>query len=171
MTQEVPTMTPARWILVVLAAWGVMMIVPDVYRVFRPLASFGLVANNDGVIVNGPFANPSQSPAAVAGIVAGDRIDLKAMRCVPLDAPHCGSLLAVLGGLGGTQIVLADHEIDLAIESASRGGARNVHLRAARTPHGWIDSLVLLADTIVGVIVILAAFRLVWVHPGMTTWG
>jgi hypothetical protein len=173
MTQEASTMTPARWLLVVLAAWGVLMIVPDLYRVVRPLASFGLVANNDGVVVNakGPFADAARSPAGSAGITPGDRIDLHAMRCIPLDAVPCRSLLAVLGGLGGTQIVLPEHEIDLTIAPASGGSTKLVHLKAARTPHGWIDSLVLLADTIVGVIVILAAFRLVWLRPGRATWG
>src|SRR6516162_495898 len=98
--------TPGRLLLVVLAIWAILMIVPDLYRVFGSLASFGVVADNDGVIVDvvGPFTTPAESPAvAAAGIRPGDRIDLRAMRCVPLDAPRCRSLLSVLGGLGGKQ--------------------------------------------------------------------
>ena len=47
----------ARVFLVVLAIWAMLMVVPDLYRVFASLASFGLVADNDGVIINvvGPF--------------------------------------------------------------------------------------------------------------------
>ena len=78
--------TLGRLLLIVLATWAALMVVPDLYRVFSSLASFGLVADNDGVIVNvvGPFATPTESPAVAAGITPGDRIDLSAMRCVPL---------------------------------------------------------------------------------------
>ena len=163
--------TPGRLLLVALSAWAMLMIAPDFYRVFVSLGSYGLAADNDGVIIDvqGPFK--TLSPAAANGIVPGDRIDLQAMRCVPLDSPRCRSLLSVLGGLGGRQVVLPDREIELVIAPASGGPTRVVRLYAARPVHGWGDSLVLLADTIVGLIVILAAFRLVWIRPGVMTWG
>lgn len=168
-----PGLSAGRVLLVALAAWGVLMIVPDLYRVFSPLASFGLVADNDGVLVSvaGPFSSQAKSPAVAAGIRPGDRIDLQAMRCIPLDSPRCRSLLSVLGGLGGKQVVLPGREIELAIVSADGGNARVVRMEAARAEQGWGETLVLLADTVVGIIVILAAFRLVWVHPAVATWG
>jgi hypothetical protein len=149
------------------------MVLPDFYRVFTSLASFGLVADNDGVIVNvvGPFQSPAESPAFAAGIKPGDRIDLPAMRCVPLETLRCKSLLSVLGGLGGKQVVLPGHEIELVIGRANGGAKDVVRMEAARPPHSVPDSLVLLADTVVALIVILAAFRLVWIHPGKVTWG
>jgi len=165
--------TASRLLLVVLTAWAMMMIVPDLYRVFASLASVGLVANNDGVIVSvvGPFSTRAESPAVAVGIVPGDRIDLKAMRCIPLDSPRCRSLLSVLGGLGGKQVVLPGHEIELVIAPADGSAARLVRIQAARPERGSGERLVLLADTIVGIIVILAAFRLVWIRAGKITWG
>lgn len=170
---KLPKITPGRLLLVVLAIWAILMIVPDLYRVFGSLASFGVVADNDGAIVDvvGPFATPAESPAVAAGIRPGDRIDLKAMRCVPLDARRCRSLLSVLGGLGGKQVVLPGSEIELVIRPGDGGATRVVRMGAARAERGWGDRLVLLADTLVGIIVILAAFRLVWLHPGKVTWG
>ena len=149
------------------------MVVPELYRVFSSLGSFGLAADNDGVIVNvvGPFANAADSPALAAGISPGDRLDLQAMRCVPLDSSRCRSLLSVLGGLGGRQIVLPGSEIELVIRRADGEGTRLVRLKPVRTVRGWGDRLVLLADTAVAIIVILMAFRLVWVRPGKATWG
>ena len=172
----VPPQSPSlagRVVLVVLAVWAMAMVVPDLYRVFTTLASFGLAADNDGVIIDvvGPFANPSDSPAAKAGIAPGDRVDLEAMRCVPLDSPRCRSLLSVLGGLGGKQVVLPGREMELVIAPARGGATRVVRLEAARPVHGWGDGLVLLADTIVAVVVIIAAARLVWIRPGVMTWG
>ena len=84
------------------------MIVPGLQRVIDTLGSFGLSVDNDGIVddVVAPFASAADSPAADAGIVPGDRIDLKAMRCVPLGTPQCKSLVAVLGGLGGMQLSL-----------------------------------------------------------------
>ena len=46
-----------------------------------------------------------------------------------------------------------------------------MHLEAARPTYGWGERLVLLADTIVAIIMIAAAFRLVGVYPGKITWG
>jgi hypothetical protein len=170
---KLPQITPSRLLLVVLATWAIAMVVPDLYRVFSSLASFGLVADNDGVIVNavGPFATPSESPAVAAGIKPGDRIDLPAMRCIPLDSPRCKNLLSVLGGLGGKQVVLPGREIELVLRPADSGATQVVRMEAAHPAYGWGDRLVLLADTVVAIIVIVAAFRLVWVHPGKITWG
>lgn len=172
-----PTRSPpverGRLVLVLLTAWALAMIVPELYRVFGSLGSFGLVANNDGVVVDvvGPFATPAESPAVAAGIAPGDRIDLHAMRCLPLDSPHCPSLLAVLGGLGGAQVVMPDRVIDLLIGSANGGTPRSVPMQAVRYTRGWLDRAILLAETLVGIVVILAAFRLVWTRPGAMTWG
>lgn len=54
-------MTRQRILLIVLLAWALAMIVPDVLRVVQPLGSF---ADNDGVIydVTGPFDAESAPP-------------------------------------------------------------------------------------------------------------
>ena len=168
-----PRVDAGRILLIVIAAWASAMIAPDAYRVFGTLGSFGLVADNDGVIVDaiGSFGTPEQSPAGAAGIVEGDRIDLRAMRCIPPGSLRCQSLLSVVGGLGGMQIVRPDRTLELVIEPASGGPEKVVRMQSKPPVRGWADRLVLLADTIVGIIVVLAAARLVWLHPGRMTWG
>jgi hypothetical protein len=32
--------------------WALAMIIPDFYRVYQPLGSFGFYANNDGIIID-----------------------------------------------------------------------------------------------------------------------
>ena len=53
-----------RFLLVALTFWALAMVVPDFYRMYQPLGSFGFYANNDGLItdVQGPFAEQSASP-------------------------------------------------------------------------------------------------------------
>jgi len=75
-----------------LTLWALAMIVPGLQRVIDSLSSFGLSVDNDGIVtgVLAPFHYAADSPAAAAGIVPGDRVDLKAMRCIPpplLNAP------------------------------------------------------------------------------------
>lgn len=168
-----PRFDAGRVLLVVLATWAIAMIAPDGYRVFGSIGTFGLVVNNDGLIVDtaGGFVTPAQSPAARAGVVVGDRVDLRAMRCVPPVSSRCRSLLSVLGGLGGLQLVRPGAAIELVIEPAAGGPTKLARMEAVRTARGYGDRVVLLASTIVGIIVILAAARLVWLHPGRMTWG
>src|SRR3974390_51905 len=89
-----------RILLAVLTLWALAMIVPDFYRLYRPLGSFGFYANNDGVItdVQGPFLQQTDSPAFQAGLRAGDRLDLGQMRCIPINTLRCASAMAALGG-------------------------------------------------------------------------
>jgi hypothetical protein len=84
-------------LLVVLTFYALAMIVPDLYRIVRPLGSLGLAANADGLIydVRGPFTAEAGSPAWQAGIRPGDRLDLAGMRCIPVDTDLCASLLAL----------------------------------------------------------------------------
>ena len=74
-----------RIFLILLAAWALAMIVPAFQRIFDQLGSFGLTLDNDGVITDvvSPFASAAKSPAAIAGVARGDRLDLWAMRCIP----------------------------------------------------------------------------------------
>ena len=162
-----------RVLLVVLTLWGLAMIVPDLYRVFDPLASFGLSIDNDGLVtdVREPFASEAQSPAGAAGIVSGDRVDLQAMRCVPLDADACDDIIILLGGLAGLHYVLPGTQLDLALLPRDGTDARALRLAAARPAWDALDSFVLLAATLVGVAVVLTAAWLVWRRPGAMTWG
>jgi hypothetical protein len=149
------------------------MIVPGLQRVFDSLGSFGLSVDNDGIVtgVVAPFHSAADSPAAAAGIVPGDRIDLKVMRCIPAGTPECASLVAVLGGLGGAQFALPQRQITLTIEPESGGTSKLVNLESVRAPLTAAERAVLLADTLVGAVVIIIAFWLVWTRPGWMTWG
>ena len=90
-----------RVALLLLTVYALAMITPDLLRVLRPLGSFGLAMDGDGRIydVRGPFEAEHDSPAWRAGLRAGDRLDLAAMRCAPVDTSVCASLLSQWGGV------------------------------------------------------------------------
>src|SRR5215510_14639064 len=89
-----------RALLTALTLWALAMIIPDFYRLYQPLGSFGFYANNDGTItdVQGPFHEQTDSPAFQVGLRAGDRLDLEQMRCIPISTLRCASAMAALGG-------------------------------------------------------------------------
>ncbi len=163
----------ARLLLIVLTLWALAMVAPGLQRVFDSLDSFGLSVSNDGIItdVRAPFRSLADSPAAAAGIVPGDRIDLKAMRCNSPDAPQCANLLAVLGGLGGMHAVLPHRQITLLIQPKDGGTSQEKILQSVPSPLTSAERLVLFADTIVAIVVIIIAFWLVWTRPSWMTWG
>ena len=163
----------ARLLLIVLTLWALAMVAPGLQRVFDSLDSFGLSVSNDGIItdVRAPFRSLADSPAAAAGIVPGDRIDLKAMRCDSPDAPQCANLLAVLGGLGGMHAVLPHRQITLLIQPKDGGTSQEKILQSVPSPLTSAERLVLFADTIVAIVVIIIAFWLVWTRPSWMTWG
>jgi hypothetical protein len=149
------------------------MIVPGLQRVIDSLSSFGLSVDNDGIVtgVLAPFHSAADSPAAAAGIVPGDRVDLKAMRCIPPGTPQCASLVAVLGGLGGMQAALSNRQITLILNPSSGAVPKTVKLQSVPAPLNPPDRVVLFLDTVVGIIVIIIAFWLVWTRPSLMTWG
>jgi hypothetical protein len=141
------------------------------------LASFGLTVDNDGVIIDvtQPFGNPAQSPAAVAGLQVGDKIDFRQMRCIPWDEEHCASLISVMGDLGGLDYSLPHFQAKLAILPKSLSSRNTpsswVTLQAAPAPLPWLDRVILLANTIAALIFIGIAFLLVWKRPDRMRWG
>ena len=160
-----------RAALLLLTIYAVAMIAPDFLRVVRPLGSFGLDINGDGLIydVQGPFASEEDSPAWRAGLRVGDRLDLAAMRCVPVDTTLCASLLSQWGGVNyvipGRQATFV-----VAAPTAERP-AREVRLIAEPRPGNPLLDIVVALSTIAGVLVVLGAAWLVWTRPGAMTWG
>jgi hypothetical protein len=163
-------MTAGRLLLIVLAAWGLLMIVPELVRVAQPLGSLGFFANNDGLIydVAGPFDDEADSPAWRAGIRVGNQIDLERMRCTPGDHARCGDALAVLGGV---DYVLPGQALTIALAAGEAGPAREVTLVAEQPPSNFVERAVLVLDQLAGIAVILAAAWLVWTRPGAMSWG
>ena len=159
-----------RALLVTLALWALAMIIPDFYRVYQPLGSFGFYANNDGLItdVQGPFLAQADSPAFQAGLRAGDRLDLEQMRCIPINTLRCASAMAAFGGF---RLVSNQRRAELVLAAASDRPGREVNIVAQQRPSsGWVRA-VLLLDQIASMLVILAAAWLVWTRPGIMTWG
>jgi hypothetical protein len=159
-----------RILLAALTLWALAMVVPDFYRLHRPLGSFGFYSNNDGLItdVQGPFRDQTDSPAFQAGLRAGDRLDLERMRCTPLNTLKCASAMAALGGF---RLVANQRAGDFSIAGTADRPAREVDIVARQRPYdGWVLT-VLLLDQLAAILVILAAAWLVWTRPGPMTWG
>jgi hypothetical protein len=152
--------------------WALLMVVPDFHRVIQPLASTGFTVDNDGWIydVTGPFVQ-DDSPAWQAGLRKGDRLDLSAMECSTPEKPGCMDLLAVLGGLGGRQLVRPGRVLRLHIVPADGGAARVVDVAARLTQTTWLERGVLLFNEVIATLFILAAAWLVWNRPCGMTWG
>jgi hypothetical protein len=159
-----------RVLLVAFTFWALAMIVPDFYRLYQPLGSFGFYANNDGIItdVQGPFLDQTASPAFRAGLRVGDRLDLEQMRCISISTLRCASAMAALGGF---RLVTNQQRADLVMAAAPGRSAREVNLVADQRPYnGWVLA-VLVLDQVAAMLVILAAAWLVWTRPGIMTWG
>ena len=163
-------MTLQRIVLIVLLAWALVMIVPDVLRVVQPLGSFGFYADNDGMIydVTGPFDAESDSPAWKAGIRDGDKLALSKLRCFPYNRTTCRNALMVLGGV---QLVLPDREATFELKATGDHPARQVTLKAAPVPANPFERFIVLIDQIAGILVVVAAAWLVWTRPGAMSWG
>jgi hypothetical protein len=155
---------------VLLTIYAVAMIAPDLLRVVRPLGSFGIEIDGDGLIydVQGPFASEEESPAWRAGLRVGDRLDLAAMRCAPFDTAVCASLLAQWGGVN---YVMPGRAATFVIAPAAERPAREVRLIAEPRPGNPLLDIVVALSTIAGVLVVLGAAWLVWTRPGAMTWG
>src|SRR6478735_2036607 len=163
-------MTRQRILLIVLLAWALVMIVPDVLRVVQPLGSFGFYADNDGMIydVTGPFDAESDSPAWKAGIRDGDKLALSKLRCFPYNRTTCRNALMALGGV---QLVLPGREATFELNATGDHPARQVTLKAAPVPANPFERFIVLIDQIAGILVVIAAAWLVWTRPGAMSWG
>lgn len=163
-------MTFGRSLLIALTLWGLAMIVPDLVRVAKPLASIGQFANGDGLVtdVSGPFSSEADSPAWRAGIRVGDQLDLQAMRC-RLDAlEKCSSTIAALGGV---DYLLPGRTVTLDLAATDATPARQVTVAAVRPPSNALVRAVNFLCQIAGILVVLAAAWLVWTRPSAMSWG
>ncbi len=159
-----------RVILLLLTVYALAMIAPDLLRVARPLGSFGTAIDGDGLIydVQGPFATEEDLPAWRAGLRVGERLDLAAMRCAPVDTVVCATMLSQWGGV---TYVTPGREATLAVASSPERPAHEVRLTADSRPSNRLLDAVIVLDTIAGVLVVLGAAWLVWTRPGPMTWG
>ncbi len=159
-----------RGLLALLTFYALAMIVPDFVRIVRPLGSFGLATNADGLVYDdqGPFAEEGESPAWRAGLRVGDRLDLATMRCPPFDSVHCASNLALWGGVTYVQ---PGRQAAVALSGEADRPAREVTLLARARPTSVAVDIVTALTVIAGVLVVLGAAYLVWIRPGPMTWG
>jgi hypothetical protein len=159
-----------RVILVLLTLYALAMIAPDVLRIARPLGSFGMSANGDGLVydVQGPFDSEQDSPAWRAGLRRGDRLDLAAMRCMPVGTNVCASLLALWAGVN---YVMPGREARLITAATAERPAREIALTAKQGPSNRLLEVVVILETVAGILVVLGAAWLVWTRPGAMTWG
>jgi hypothetical protein len=159
-----------RILLALLTLYALTMMAPDFIQIARPLGTFGLATNADGLIydVRAQFAADEDSPAWRAGLRPGDRLDIAAMRCIPIDTEICATNLALWGGYN---YVLPSREGTLLLEPAPDRPARQVSLIAQQRPRSVAVDIVLLLTQVAGVLVVLGAAYLVWLRPGAMTWG
>ena len=159
-----------RIALVLLTLYALAMIAPDLIRIVRPLGSFGITTNNDGLIydVQSPFASEEDSPAWRAGVREGDRLDLAAMRCVPVDTILSSTMLSQWGGVN---YVMPGRKGAFILAADGGRPARKIMLTAQPRPVSRLLQFVLALEQIAGILVVLGAAYLVWLRPGPMTWG
>lgn len=149
-------------LLLGLASWGLLVIVPDSKRVFVDYSTLGFQADNNGKIyyVDESSANYLDDPTAKdSRLQKGERIDLS--------RTHLSNLLAVFGGMGGMQYVRPDLKVELYIKSRPDG----VNLKALPAPLDLLARFLLFLETFFGIAFIFCGARMVWKCPNAVTWG
>ena len=90
-------------------------------------------------------------------------------RCAPVDTIVCASLLSQWGGV---TYVTAGREATLDLRLRRQSTRRHeVKLTAEPRPINRLLDVVVVLDTIAGILVVLGAAWLVWTRPGLMTWG
>ena len=90
------------------------------------------------------------------------------MRCIPVDTNVCAGLLALWAGVN---YVVPGREATLLTAATGERPARQVTLVAEQRPTNRLLELVVILETIAGILVVLGAAWLVWTRPGAMTWG
>ncbi len=154
----------ARVAVLLLVAWSVFINLSDVARIFVPLASLGFSADNDGRVTE------VLSPPALGKLQEGDHIDLSENCRRGLDSKKCADVLAVVGGLAGSEYLASWHApVDL---TAVRDGRQfNVSLAPQIRPLTGTAWLFLIVDEALTLIFIFVATAMVWQLPNSMTWG
>src|SRR6267142_1127956 len=114
-------------LLIIGLLWALIVVVPDVYRIYGNLGTFGFSSDNNGVIydVSGP-------PAITVGdLKDGDRIDLTPAPCWSPSSKPCRDYLAIFGGMGGLAYVGPDTSVTLPI---IRGGGERADVTMTAEP-------------------------------------
>ena len=165
-----------RALVIVLAAWALLVVMPDSLRLVRPLGTLGFVADNDGLVTS----VAANGPAERAGVRAGDRIALDVMSC-RTDRQRCSELFSVFGGMGGLQYVRPDHAVSLWFRRADQTPADRPSLHATMVPvpedqgreegRHLLWQAGLIADELGALAFIVVATLLLWRGPCAMTAG
>lgn len=165
---------PVRVFIVLLTAWALAVIVPDVTRPFRPLGSIGMTADNNGRVISVTPGSPADQKKIVASHrdKPGDVIDLQTADVAdPKERGQLNNgLIEVFGGLGGMQYLPIGQTVKLRLIEPS-GKHVTVTLTAAEDDLSVPADIVLELDQILGIAFILLAAFLVWNYPRRSTFG
>jgi hypothetical protein len=166
---------PSRWqrvLIVGLALWGLMTIVPDLARPFWHYGTLGFEADNNG-FVSDVSATIKAYPK---GCIRND--DWIALN--PSWHPS-KDLLLVYGGMGGLQYVRKDQTANLSVAHAEDGPAHACRISAQALPKGQDNPITdhpaaefwlpIIAADILGILFIFFSARIVWQHSSPATWG
>lgn len=157
-----------RGAIIILALWAAFLNLSDVARLVVPLDTLGFAVDNDGRVTD-VFDSP-----ATGTIRMGDRIDLSRNCRSGLMSPACADVLAVVGGMAGTEYVAPWRgAVDLTVVSgdvpAENTGHRlaktNVELNPQPAPLKPIVWSALLLDEILAFVFIAIAIAMVWQLP------
>ena len=144
-------MTRQRILLIVLLAWALVMIVPDVLRVVQPLGSFGFYADNDGMIydVIGPF--DEELPISGLECRHTRRRQARAQQASLLSLrPHHLRQRAD-GAWAEHQFVLKGQQATFDLKATGDRPARQITLIAAQVPANPFERFIVLIDQIAGI--------------------
>jgi hypothetical protein len=152
----------SRIVVLILAAWGCAVVVPEFLRVFGDYATLGFSANNDGLITS--VDAPTTKTSEALPLQVGD--------CIDLPKTALPDRLAVFGGLGGLTYVRPDLKVQLYIKAPCDSDVSNERTFEAREPEVTIaNRVVLFFDQAFALLFIALAVTMVWQRPSKMTWG
>jgi len=136
-----------------LVLWAVIEWGPAITRPWYPLGTLGLISDSSGKI----FSVTTGSPAALAGVEIGDRIDLRST-----DSETRLSVALRSGVAPG---------LTVALPIVQNGRLRRVALTAQTQTFTWAENLIIVLRTIVAAVFVIIGAILVLRRPSPMTWG